>query len=359
SDNGKINSCQTTCNVKANAKAAIVLCGGFLGLNSGKIEDCVSKGKVYGCSSYNVAKGLGIEFGITVAMLIGSPIIILIMGVIIAGITGNKGIGEAAGILLVLSIIVSAISGIGLIIAEPIKIKDYYVNVGGFCGSNIGEIIGSRFEGAATANATTFKTKCGGFVGDNDKQGKISSCIATGSAEGQEYVGGFAGVNKSEIVDCNANVKATAKTKINTALAGGFVGENEKGIINNCTATGGADSRSSLGQAKAGGFVGTNKASIMNSKANGNVYLSAGTFQKDNGCGGFAGKNDQGGSIDGCYAECIVETTNKKKGGGFVGEAKSKSTIKNSQCKTKIVTKSGTKNNTKFCENKDKKAVIE
>ncbi|MDE5853088.1 MAG: hypothetical protein K2G97_03490, partial [Oscillospiraceae bacterium] len=60
-----------------------------------------------------------------------------------------------------------------------------------------------------------------------------------------------------------------------------------------------------------------------------------------------------------CYAEATVETTNKKKGGGFVGEAKNKSMIKNCQCKTKIVTKSGTKINTKFCENKDKKAVIE
>ena len=150
-----------------------------------------------------------------------------------------------------------------------------------------------------------------------------------------------------------------AKTKILTALAGGFVGENEKGIINNCTATGGADSRSSLGQAKAGGFVGINKASIMNSRASGSVYLSAGTFYKDDGCGGFVGKNDKGGSINRCYAEATVETTNKKKGGGFVGEAKSNSTIKNSQCKAKILTKSGLKINKIFCENKDKKAVIQ
>ena len=287
---------------------------------------------------------------------------------------------------------------------------------GGFCGSNSGEISGSKSEGNAVANAKAVETKCGGFVGNNDKQGKISSCISKGSAEGQEYVGGFcgdntgeisksksegnataktvsntnrcggftgensgnindcnsigsatgeeyvggfAGVNKNEIIDCNANGKATAKTKTHTALAGGFVGENEKGTIISCTATGGADSRSSSGQAKAGGFVGINKASIMSSKASGSVYLSAGTCYKDDGCGGFVGKNDQGGSIDECYAESIVETTNKKKGGGFVGEAKNKSTIKNSQCKTKIVTKSGTKNNTKFCENKDKKAVIE
>ncbi|MDE5600812.1 MAG: hypothetical protein K2I60_04260 [Oscillospiraceae bacterium] len=97
----------------------------------------------------------------------------------------------------------------------------------------------------------------------------------------------------------------------------------------------------------------------MRLKTSSNVYLCTGTCHKDDGCGGFVGKNDQDGNIDGCYAEAIVETTNKKKGGSFVGEAKSKSIIRNSQCKTKIITKSGAKINTKFCENKDKKAVIE
>ncbi|MDE5600356.1 MAG: hypothetical protein K2I60_01940, partial [Oscillospiraceae bacterium] len=275
---------------------------------------------------------------------------------------------------------------------------------GGFCGSNTCEISGSRSEGNAVANAKAVETKCGGFVGNNDKQGKIDGCTSTGSVTGQEYVGGFcgdntgeisksksegnataktvsntnrcggfigenrgiakdsyakgsatgeeyaggfAGVNKSEISGCHAYGKATAKTKMYTALAGGFVGENNNGKITNCTATGGADSRSSSGNAKAGGFVGINKAIIMNSKASGNVYLSAGTCYKDDGCGGFVGKNDQGGSIEGCYAEATVETTNKEKGGSFVGEAGNNSTIKNSQCKTKIVTKSGAKINTK------------
>ncbi|MDE5852904.1 MAG: hypothetical protein K2G97_02540, partial [Oscillospiraceae bacterium] len=416
SDNGKINSCQTTCNVKANAKAAIILCGGFLGLNSGKIEDCIVKGEVYGYSSYSAAKGLGIIHGICSAVLYGTALIPCLM----MRLFENCEICEIYGNYILFIVCSCLFVNIGLDIylysLEAINIKDYYVNVGGFCGSNIGEISGSRFEGIATANAKTFKTKCGGFVGGNDKKGKISSCISKGSATGQEYVGGFcgnntgkisksnsegnataktvsntnrcggfigenrgivkdsnvkgsatgeeyvggfAGVNKSEISGCHAYGKATAKTKTHTALAGGFVGENNNGKITNCTATGGADSRSSSGNAKAGGFVGINKASIMNSKASGNVYLSAGTFYKDDGCGGFVGKNDQGGSIGGCYVEITVETTNKKKGGGFVGEAGNNSTIKNSQCKTKIVTKSGAKINTKFCENKDKKAVVQ
>ncbi|MDE5600083.1 MAG: hypothetical protein K2I60_00525, partial [Oscillospiraceae bacterium] len=222
---------------------------------------------------------------------------------------------------------------------------------------NIGEISKSNSEGNAIAETVSNTNRCGGFIGEN--RGIVKDSNAKGSATGEEYVGGFAGMNKSDIIDCIAHGKATAKTKIHTALAGGFVGDNEKGTIISCTATGGADSRSISGQAKAGGFVGINKASIMDSKASGFVYLSAGTCHKDDGCGGFVGKNDQGGSIDGCYAECIVETTNKKKGGGFVGEAKNKSKIKNSNYKGKIVTKSGVKINMKFCENKDKKALIQ
>ncbi|MDE5853268.1 MAG: hypothetical protein K2G97_04410, partial [Oscillospiraceae bacterium] len=70
---------------------------------------------------------------------------------------------------------------------------------GGFCGNNSGEISGSKSEGGAVANAKAVETKCGGFAGNNDKQGKVSSCISIGGAEGQEYVGGFCGDNTGEI----------------------------------------------------------------------------------------------------------------------------------------------------------------
>ncbi|MDE5852843.1 MAG: hypothetical protein K2G97_02235, partial [Oscillospiraceae bacterium] len=93
---------------------------------------------------------------------------------------------------------------------------------GGFCGSNTGEISGSRSEGNAIANAKTVETKCGGFVGNNDKQGKISSCISKGSAEGQEYVGGFCGDNTGEISKSKSEGNATAKTVSNTNRCGGF-----------------------------------------------------------------------------------------------------------------------------------------
>ncbi|MDE5600163.1 MAG: hypothetical protein K2I60_00960, partial [Oscillospiraceae bacterium] len=89
------------------------------------------------------------------------------------------------------------------------------------------------------------------------------------------------------------------------------------------------------------------------------VYLSTGIFCKDNGCGGFVGQNAKNGNIEGCYAQCKVETTNKKKGGGFVGEAEANSTIKNSTCKSIVVLKDGKTKKAEFCYNKNKKAVIE
>ncbi|MDE5852981.1 MAG: hypothetical protein K2G97_02945, partial [Oscillospiraceae bacterium] len=234
SNKGKISGSMSEGNAVANAKTVKTKCGGFLGNNEkqGKISNCTSTGSVTG--------------------------------------------------------------------------QEY---VGGFCGDNSGEISKSKAEGNATAKTVSNNNRCGGFIGENS--GNINDCHSTGYATGEEYVGGFAGVNKSEVVDCNANGKATAKTKTHTALAGGFIGENEKGTIISCTAKGGADSRSSSCNAKVGGFVGINKAIIMNSNARGNVYLSAGTCYKDDGCGGFVGKNDQGGSIEGCYAEATVETTNK------------------------------------------------
>ncbi|MDE5853164.1 MAG: hypothetical protein K2G97_03875, partial [Oscillospiraceae bacterium] len=310
---GEINKC----NAKINSFEAKTLynkynmCGGFVGINgkTGAIKDCSATGNEI-CNKIYTGGNLG------------------------------GFVGENSGKIENGTTRVSVANG---------------KYTGGFCGNNTGEISKSNSEGSAKASTKVNTNRCGGFIGENS--GTVKDSSSTGSATGEEYVGGFAGVNKSDIIDCNAHGKATAKTKTHTALAGGFVGENEKGKITNCTATGGADSKSSSGQAKAGGFVGINKASIMSSKASGNVYLSAGTCYKDDGCGGFVGKNDQDGSIEGCYAECIVETTNKKKGGGFVGEAKNKSIIRNSQCKTKIVTKSGAKVNTKFCENKDKKAV--
>ncbi|MDE5600053.1 MAG: hypothetical protein K2I60_00365, partial [Oscillospiraceae bacterium] len=348
-NSGEISSCKSKCSVKGEA----VTSGDFVGINSGKIENCSSNGnlEINGYES-DVEVCEILRFFTFAGALVGTigMLYLLLNGkkANTGGFCGNNS-GEInfcdsdSDIKASSKIVTFKIKCGGFVGDNSGKINSCISRgsaagqeyVGGFCGSNTGDILSCKSRCYAKASTKINTNICGGFVGEN--RGKIKDSMSNRNVTGEEYVGGFAGVNKSEISDCNTCGKATAKTKIHTALAGGFVGENEKGKIVNCTATGGADSRSNLGPAKAGGFVGTNKASIVNSNASGNVYLSSGFFYKDNGCGGFVGKNDQGGSIEGCYAEATVETTNKNKGGGFVGEAENKSSVKNSKCKSVVV----------------------
>ena len=109
---------------------------------------------------------------------------------------------------------------------------------------------------------------------------------------------------------------------------------------------------SGSGKAIAGGFVGINKATIEKSTSSGcSVLVDSGICWKNDNCGGFVGKNDKFGSIDGCYAECIVRTNSSEKGGGFAGVAKNNSVIKNSECKTIV--------KMEFCYKQHKDAVVE
>ncbi|MDE5852500.1 MAG: hypothetical protein K2G97_00460, partial [Oscillospiraceae bacterium] len=251
---GEIIGSRSEGNAVANAKIVETKCGGFVGNNKkGIVDSCISIGSAEG--QEHVGGFCGDNTG---------------------EISKSKSEGNAKAKT------VSNINRCGGFVGENKgTVKDSSSKgsaegqeyVGGFCGDNTGEISKSKAEGNAKASTKVNTNRCGGFIGENS--GNINDCNSTGSAIGEEYVGGFVGVNKSEIVDCNAYGKATAKTKIYTALAGGFVGENEKGTIISCTAKGGADSRSSSGQAKAGGFVGINKANIVGSRASGFVYLSA------------------------------------------------------------------------------------
>ncbi len=383
---GEISSCKSSGSATvSNQSFSItkVRCGGFVGGNSGTLKNCTSAGVVGNLKPAAINVAMQIVLPVVFSLLTYG--LSLVLGCL--EFLGNLGVakstnpyeyiggfcGDNSGEILESKyegnvIAVAKIHTIrcgGFVGKNSGNIKECSSKgsvagqecVGGFCGDNSGKILKSKSESHAIAATKSNTVRCGGFVGENS--GSLKDCNSTGNATGQEYVGGFAGTNTSDITYCYATGIAIAKTKTHTALAGGFIGENSGGKISNCTASGGADSQSKSGQAKAGGFVGINKASILNSKASGKVYLSSGIFRTDDGCGGFVGKNDKNGSICGCYAEATVQTTHKKKGGGFVGEAKKDSVIKNSSCKSKIVTKSGIKTQTKFCEDKNKKAVIQ
>ncbi|MDE5853087.1 MAG: hypothetical protein K2G97_03485, partial [Oscillospiraceae bacterium] len=85
---------------------------------------------------------------------------------------------------------------------------------GGFCGRNSGEISNCKSEGNVTAKTNSKKTAtiCGGFVAENNGTIKESSSI--GKVEGQEFAGGFVGINrdKSEIISCKSIGDVESKT---------------------------------------------------------------------------------------------------------------------------------------------------
>ncbi|MDE5853165.1 MAG: hypothetical protein K2G97_03880, partial [Oscillospiraceae bacterium] len=111
---------------------------------------------------------------------------------------------------------------------------------GGFCGSNSGEISDCKSEGMVKATAKKGVTICGGFVAEND--GIIKNCSSTGAVEGQEFTGGFAGINgdKGEISFCKAKCDVKSHTYIASINCGGFVGV-DGGRIEDCSFDGKVD----------------------------------------------------------------------------------------------------------------------
>ncbi|MDE5852439.1 MAG: hypothetical protein K2G97_00145, partial [Oscillospiraceae bacterium] len=111
---------------------------------------------------------------------------------------------------------------------------------GGFCGSNSGEISDCKSEGTVKATAKKGITICGGFVGKNN--GMINDCSSKGEVEGQEFTGGFVGINSDngEIISSKATCDVKSHTYIASINCGGFVGVDE-GKIEDCSFDGKVD----------------------------------------------------------------------------------------------------------------------
>ncbi|MDE5853354.1 MAG: hypothetical protein K2G97_04845 [Oscillospiraceae bacterium] len=188
-------------------------------------------------------------------------------------------------------------------------------------------------------------------------------------------VGGFVGENGGKIENCTSSGKVTVKKVSMHVSVGGFAGINgATGTITNCEAEEDVHANTKL-SGKAGGFVGNNNGKVVGSKFSGaSVYLSTGSLYKDDCCGGFAGKNDAGGSIDWCdvgqaKAESMgddkktkkraatIETTNKTKGGGLVGVAGKLSSTTNCTYNARRKSKTG-EVGINSCYKKEKLAIV-
>ncbi|MDE5852813.1 MAG: hypothetical protein K2G97_02085, partial [Oscillospiraceae bacterium] len=135
----------------------------------------------------------------------------------------------------------------------------------GFCAINSGNINSCSSEGNVTAKTNSKKaaTICGGFVAENNGTIKESSSI--GKVEGQEFAGGFVGINrdKSEIISCKSIGDVESKTWFASINCGGFVGQNEGGILKDCTSEGKVNGRIKNTEAAVGIIVGVAVAVVV------------------------------------------------------------------------------------------------
>ncbi|MDE5600683.1 MAG: hypothetical protein K2I60_03605, partial [Oscillospiraceae bacterium] len=232
SDNGKISSCKATCDVKSHTYIASINCGGFVGLDAGKIEDCSFDGKVDGC--VDSEKVVGIAVGVTVAVILTIAGICFVKCFVKCFVALNKAkynywkfvnrdISEECnsycdlmtakdnlhklinifGFLFVVAITASGATA-GLTVGLTAGRK--CANIGAFCGVNVGEI------SKCSVNNSLIKAKsmynkhniCGGFVGINGETGTIKDSVATGNEISNKtytggHLGGFAGENSGKI----------------------------------------------------------------------------------------------------------------------------------------------------------------
>ena len=178
---------------------------------------------------------------------------------------------------------------------------------GGLVGANSGAITDSYATGNVSGKGCPGEcfAKVGGFVGQNEVEGKIAASYATGGVSGQgDNFGGLAGVNSGIIIASYATGNVSGS---GFADVGGLVGDNKfEGKIATSYASGGVS-----GQAENfGGLAGVNSGVIVASYATGSV---SGNGFAD--VGGLVGDNRYTGVVTAAYAEGSVSGRADRYGG--------------------------------------------
>ena len=145
-------------------------------------------------------------------------------------------------------------------------------------GYNHGTIQNSYSSGSATGD-----NNVGGLVGENDQDALITGSRSSADVTGSTDIGGLVGANGGRITDSSATGAVIGEIEV-----GGLVGESHRSEISNCHATG-----SVQGFEHVGGLAGrTERSSITRSSATGDVRGSGGYM------GGLVGYV-QGGVVQG------------------------------------------------------------
>jgi len=146
---------------------------------------------------------------------------------------------------------------------------------------------------------------CQGLFGYIGTSGRIKNLEVKDSCiEGDNYVGGLAGINKGTISDSYYSGTVTGRN-----IVGGLVGANEGTISDSCSKSTVQGNCNDGEIGEVGGLVGENWCKIDNSYSSGEVT------GKDI-VGGLVGRNIC--CINDCYSKCVVFGT--KNVGGLVGQ---------------------------------------
>lgn len=224
--------------------------GGLVGINTGTIISCFTKGSI--SSSVTLSSSYNVHIFQYVGGLLGS----------------SSGTVQNCHSAVVIEVISSGYSG------------RYSSNVYNYVGGLIGSASASVSNCYATQKITSrANSKSNRYTSSDD-------AYSLHVGESLSYAGGLIGYSSGNLMNCygtgdivsesSFNLKNGLYAKYSYNYVGGLVGYgNYKGTIANCYATGDVSSSPSSSQSYAGGLVGYNRCTIANSYATGDVSSSS------------------------------------------------------------------------------------
>ncbi|MHC4694466.1 MAG: GLUG motif-containing protein [Planctomycetota bacterium] len=169
----------------------------------------------------------------------------------------------------------------------------------GLFGFNVGQVRNLGLERCNVIGGGQHGRYIGGLVGENDEEGSVSNCYATGKVGGYERGGGLVGANRGSVSNCYF-----VGDVIGSKYIGGLVGYSY-GCVSNCYSIVNVNGT----EYHTGGLVGKNSGSVSN-------CYSIGDVSGHQTVGGLLGANDLG-SVSKCYSTSGVSGGNTA--GGLMG----------------------------------------
>ena len=282
--------------------SGVVVVGGMVGSNSGRIDDVYVSGNVSGNSEIGGLAGSNLgeisdssaDVSVSGAYEIGG-----LVGVSDGRVEDSYATGRVSGSLNVGGLL-------GLSGKSGMIVRSYFTGsvigtqvLGGLTGRNEGEIMRSYSAGTVSGSTRDSRGYVGGLAGVN--HGSVISSYSVAQVSGTISVGGLVGLNGGSITTSYSTGSVDGVQNV-----GGLTGWNS-GAIRAAYATGDVS-----GESYVGGLSGTNEdgAATINSYAVGGVMRSGGDSNR---LGGLSGSNYRATIIDSVWD---TQSTRQRRGVG-------------------------------------------